>query len=408
MQPLSSLSPFAMYSLAFIAASAVWLGIVFLLRRTTLRESLIVPLIAAGVMIRALLLPVSPIGSDDMFRYVWDGRVQSCGINPYAFAPVDSALTALHTTDLPARVNNPTIKTPYLPFTQWIFWLAHQFGGEQPWGIKLLLLLSECLTLVLLAQILKQLALPMQNILLYALCPLPIVQFGLDGHIDGLGIPLMLWAVLLWLRDRRTLALFVLGLSISIKPVGLVLLPIVFSLEKTWKWRILSISIPLLTVFTQFLPYFWSADPFEGIVTFGKNWSYNGALFESLYAIFGVNQTARMICGILLAIGLLTVALQKWTLTRSVYYSVLLLLLCSPVVHPWYVAWLAAFLPLAFAWSGALFFALVSLTSVTVVEYRATGFWGLSPWILMAEYIPVFVLFFVEFRKNWRISRDTG
>jgi hypothetical protein len=408
MQPVSSFSPVAIYCLVFLAASAAWLGSVIVLRRTTLRRSTVILLIAAGIAIRLALLPFHPIGSDDVFRYMWDGRVQSHGIDPYAFAPGDSALAALHTADLPARVNNPSFKTPYLPFTQWIFLLAYQFGGEEPAGIKLLLFLSECLTLFLLARLLKHLDLPPQNILFYALCPLPIFQFALDGHIDGVGIPLILGAVFLWLQDRRAFALFLLGLSISVKPVGLVLLPMLLFNEKSWKWKFLICFIPIITIFCQFFPYFWSSNPFEGILVFGRNWSYNGALFQAVYAVLLENQVSRVVCGVLLLAILPWVVLRRWGFPGSAYYSVLFLLLCSPVVHPWYVTWLGTMLPLAFAWSGALFIALVSLTSFTLVEYQSTGIWALSPWILVLEYVPVFVAVFFEIKKNRRTSYDAS
>lgn len=408
MQPVSSLSPAAIYSLVFLAASAAWLASVFVLRRKTLRRSTIIMLLAAGIAIRLALLPVQPIGSDDVFRYLWDGRVQSHGIDPYAFAPGDSTLVSLHTADLPARVNNPIFKTPYLPFTQWIFWFAYQFGGEQTAGIKVLLFLSECLTVFILARLLKHLALPPQNILLYALCPLPILQFALDGHIDGLGIPLILGGVFLWLQDRRTFALILLGLSISVKPVGLVLLPLLIFNEKSWKWRFWIGFIPILTIICQFFPYLWSSNPFEGILTFGKNWSYNGAIFQSIYGVLHENQISRVVCGFLLAAILLVLVMRRWGFSKSAYYCVLFLLLCSPVVHPWYVTWLGALLPLAFAWSGALLIALVSLTSLTIIEFQSTGIWGLSPWIMMIEYVPVFVVLFFEIKKDWRILYDAS
>lgn len=406
MQPLFSLSPIAIYSLAFIAGSVIWLGLVLVLRRTTLRRSTVLFLVGLGITIRVALLPLAPIGSDDIFRYMWDGRVQSHGIDPYAFAPGDSALSALHTQDLPARVNHPAVRTPYLPFTQWIFRVAYHFAGEDTRGIKTLLLLAECLTLVILSRLLKLLGAPAQHLLLYALCPLPIIQFGLDGHIDGLGIPLMLGAILLLMQERRAFALILLGLSISIKPVGLVLLPVIIFSEKAWKWKIMGVIIPFLTVFLQFLPYFSSSDPFNGIMNFGRNWSYNGALFDILYAILGNNPASRIVCVVILAAGIIAVAQKHWKIQEAAYVSILVLLLCSPVVHPWYVGWLAALLPLAFAWSGGIFVAAASLTSVTVVQYQTTGLWTLSPWILVLEYVPVVVLFLLELRKNRRISHD--
>ena len=50
---------------------------------------------------RCLLLPGTPV-STDLFRYVWDGRVQAAGINPYLYIPNDAALsTPVSAVNLP-------------------------------------------------------------------------------------------------------------------------------------------------------------------------------------------------------------------------------------------------------------------------------------------------------------------
>jgi hypothetical protein len=70
------------------------------------------------------------------------------------------------------------------------------------------------------------------------------------------------------------------------------------------------------------------------------------------------------------------------------------------VVHPWYITWLAVLVPLTYAWSGIGFLALASLTSLTMVEYLISGIWGIDPWILALEYVPVVVLMIIEMRQK--------
>ena len=51
-------------------------------------------IVLVGVAMRCLLLPRTPV-SNDLFRYVSDGRVQAAGINPYLHVPRDAALSGL-------------------------------------------------------------------------------------------------------------------------------------------------------------------------------------------------------------------------------------------------------------------------------------------------------------------------
>jgi hypothetical protein len=400
MQALLSGSSIAAYSITFIAASALYVMFALFLRRRVLSRSIVFILIGVGIAVRAALLPLHPIGSDDIYRYLWDGRVQAAGIDPYAYAPADSALAHLHTAELPARVNNPAFRTPYPPLTQWLFRVAWAISADGIIGMKILLFIAECLTLLMIVRALRVFALPLQNILLYALCPLPLFMFALDAHVDGLGLPLLLLALVQWRGERRITSLIVLGLSLSIKPVGLVLLPGLFILSRSWRERVLVVVLPLLVVGVQFLPYLWTSDPIAGIAAFGRNWSYNGAVFEIVFAVARNNITARIVCGAVLAFALLFVAVRRDPLPAMAYRSVFLLLIFSPVVHPWYIAWLGVLIPIFFSWSGISFTALASLTSITVVNYLTFGVWGIHPWILALEYLPVVGLFGVEIARK--------
>ena len=400
MQPLFSGTPIGIYSSVFITASVLYVLFALVMRRWTFPRTAVLVLIGVGIAVRAALLPIHPIGSDDIERYLWDGHVQSAGMDPYAYAPADSALAHLHSADLPARVNNPSFRTPYFPLTQWFFLLAWEAAGENILGLKVLLFIAECLTLFVLARALRAYELPRQYILLYALCPLPVFMFALDAHIDGLGLPLFLLGLVFWAGGRRTSSLIMFGLSLAIKPVALVLLPGLFLAVRTWRERMMVIVVPLSIVVVQFIPYFWTSDPLAGIVAFGRNWYYNGAFFEAAFAFTKDNLSARLICGIILSASLLAVAWQRLSLPVTAYRSVLLLLLLSPVVHPWYITWLAVLIPLTYAWSGISLLALASLTSLTMLEYLISGIWGIDPWIMALEYVPVVVLMIIEMRQR--------
>ena len=391
MQPFFSLRPVELYTIAFLGSSAMYIVFAFWLKKAAISRPLLQTLLAAGILLRIALVPLVPVGSDDIYRYIWDGKVQSAGINPYRHAPDAPELEDLHSAELPSLVNHPSMKTVYFPLTQWAFWLGYQMAGEHPWGIKFLLLAAELGTLLLLVNLLRWNGIPEKHVLLYALCPLPILMFALDGHIDALGLPVLLLALLLWIRDRKVTSLLLLGISMSVKPVALVMLPLLFFREKGLSGRLRVLFLPFVPVILQFLPYFFTANPLESIVTFSVHWTFNGAVFEAIYMVVANNQLARLVCAVLLGAGVVVLAIRRKDVLNGTYAAILMLLLFSPVVHPWYVSWLAVLLPLVSRWSGILFVATVSLSTLTVLNYQLTGDWSQHPWVLVLEYAPVLV-----------------
>ncbi|HTY35575.1 MAG TPA: hypothetical protein VMH23_00595 [Bacteroidota bacterium] len=393
------LHPAWMYTLVFVGTSAFFGWMSWLLLRTELSERFLFAILVVAFLVRLSFVASTPIGSDDIYRYMWDGKVQSSHINPYLYAPDSSALSSLHSDLLPCSVNHPTLKTLYFPFSEWIFYLGYQMSGEHVWGYKILLLASELATFLALFLLLRLMDIPRKYLLLYALCPLPILQFGLDGHLDAIGFPLLLFGLFSFLSRRRMIGLILFGLSISIKPVAVVLLPVLFFAERSWGRRFLVLGVPAIVVAIQFLPYVISSNPFEALGTFARDWTFNGIVFEGVYAVLADNQKSRLICLGLLCVLLLIVYLSNKNLPGKMNLAVLLLLLCSPVVHPWYIAWLTLLLPLTRSWTGIVYSMTASLTSVTILTYKLSGMWGQPWWALIAEYLPVIVVL------TWEVSR---
>lgn len=391
------------YAIVFVSTSLIYLWMARVLFASDPSERFLFFAVAAFFVVRLSFLTLSPIGSDDVYRYMWDGKVQASGINPYVYAPNAPELGSLHTQLLPASVNHPDMKSVYFPFSQWIFYAGYRLSGESVWGYKLILLAAEILTVLGLFLLVGRLHVSPKFVLLYAVCPLPIVQFALDAHLDGLGLPFLVFALASYLDGRKLLSYALITLSISIKPVALLLLPILFLHERGGWNKIRVVVIPLALFVAQFLPYLFISDPFEALFTFARNWSFNGVVFETLDLFFANNQTTRLVCALLLCSALLVLYRRKRDPFEVLYYSILLLLIFSPVVHPWYVAWLTVLLPLVQHWSGIFFSCAISATAYTVVRYQLHGVWDQSAVVLAAEYLPVLALMFFEFR---RLHRD--
>ena len=413
------LTPIIKYAAVFISSSIVyWIVCRQSLHLATSNQASgrgLVLLLVIFLLVRLSFLGMDPLGSDDVYRYVWDGRVQTAGINPYRHAPNDEALSDLHTARLPLLVNHPEMKTIYFPLNEWIFYIGYHLSGENAWGIQLLILLAETLTIIGLFLLMREPGIELNrgrlssspwHVLIYAANPLVTLQFSLDAHVDAFGLPFLIFGLLFYYRKKTTIALLLLGFSLLVKPVAFVILPILFLHERGIMNKVKVVALPLAVLLIPFIPYAFDANPFEALVTFSKHWFFNGALFSVLFPLFSDNQTTRLWCFGFLAMALFVLYLSKKPLHQKIVLAVLLLLLCSPVVHPWYVAWMIVLLPLAPISSGLAFAGTASLPSITYVTYQLQGVWTDYPLVLALEYVPVVALLLFDLRRKGTPSAE--
>ncbi|MFA7288247.1 MAG: hypothetical protein WC055_05145 [Melioribacteraceae bacterium] len=399
---LDGLNTVNYYTPIFIITSLFYLIIVWLLLRNDFDFHRLFFLFGIGIILRIFLLEINPIGSDDVFRYIWDGKVQANGINPYLYAPNNPALNFLHTASLPKFINFPSMPTIYFPLSEILFFIAYLIGGESINGIKFLIILFEFGTVFLLYKYLRENNYSLKYALLYVLCPLPIFQFIVDSHVDIFGIYFTALFFYLYFGNKKLGAFVSLGLSIAIKPTIGLFLPILFLYEKTIKDRAKSILIPVTVTAALFIPYIFNSNPFEALILFSKNWMYNGFVFDIINMILRNNQESRMISGGLFLLSYLILLFANYEIKEKLYFSVILLLIFSPVVHPWYVLWLVVLLPFVPKWSGIIFASTISLTSFTLLSYKNHGVWIEYKWLVVLEYLPVVLFLLIEMKRSIR------
>ncbi len=394
--------PIQTYVTVYLSSSLIYLLLSLIIFKTGISKNFFLVSLVVSFIIRISFINTTPIGSDDIYRYIWDGKVQTYGINPYAFAPNDTELSNLHSQILPAKINFPNLKTIYFPLSEWFFFISYSLSGENVWGYKLFLFIGELITIFVLIKLLRKNKINERYVLFYALCPLPIIQFAIDSHLDGLGLTFLILSLLFFFDKRIIAASIFLGISLSIKPVGLLFIPVFFLFERKWQNRILITLSPLVIFSLQFLPYIFHSNPFESLFIFTKNWTFNGSIFHIVDYFVKNNQTSRTICGILLLTALIPIYLSQLEIKAKLFYSVLMLMLFSPVVHPWYIAWLVLLIPIYPALSGISYAVVSSLTSFTVLNYVLKSEWNEYWQVLLAEYLPVFVLAAFEFYSLYK------
>ncbi len=225
-------------------AAAAWAGLTA--ERLDRRWALAIIAIAAIAM-RCGQLAIEPYWSDDIYRYVWDGRVQAAGINPYRYIPVDAALAHLRDAAIFPKINRadyaPTI---YPPVAQMFFLLATRLG-ESVLVMKLALVACEAVMIGATLVLLARLSLPATRIAIVAWHPLAIWEIAGSGHIDALMCALLMVAVVIFTGGRTLLAGVVATAAALVKPTALLALPVF--------WRPWRFGLPLAFVATLVLLY---------------------------------------------------------------------------------------------------------------------------------------------------------
>ncbi len=191
-------------------------------------------LVIAGILFRVIILFSIPNLSDDVYRFIWDGRLLANGINPYNHLPTEviqlPPIPGI-TKGLYQQLNSPSYYTIYPPVLQSIFWLTAKVFPTNIFGaivcMKTIILFAETGTVLLLPLVLKRLPLPAHLSLLYALNPLVVAELTGNVHFDAVMIFFMISAFLLLLQNKIYLSAIFLGLSISSKLIPILFIPLV-------------------------------------------------------------------------------------------------------------------------------------------------------------------------------------
>lgn len=216
---------FPAYVALSLALSCVYLlAVVAVTRRPSADPVVVAMILGFGLLFRLAVLPTPIVLSSDPYRYLWDGRVQRNGINPYRFVPADEALRPLRDTAVYPYINRPSQPTVYPPGAEAAFAFVAAVTPDSMLGWRLFVLACETAAGTLLLGLLRRMSVPATAVLVYAWAPLAVFEGAQAGHVDFVMLPLLLLA-LGWRQSGRPLrAGVVLGLAILVKLYPAVLL----------------------------------------------------------------------------------------------------------------------------------------------------------------------------------------
>lgn len=392
-------------SLQPLTAHVVIFGILFLVYVVAIRIALgpagrargaLGVVLGFGLLFRLVMVGTPVYLSSDVYRYLWDGRVQLAGVNPYRHPPAAPALAHLRDGETHPQINRPWAPTVYPPGAQWLFALGAAVAPNSLVGWRLLLLVLDALTVLVLLRLLRRLGAPAAAVLVYAWSPLVVFEGVQAGHVDIVVVLLVLLA-LGWRQAGSSVGTgIVLGLATLVKLYPIVLLP-------AW-WRRGDLRFPAATVATVTLGYApyaaslgWGALGFLPEY-FASHEDHNIGLRALLTFPFGLTgETARAVAmALLFAVmlaALVTIARARgpepdgsWTAAALAAGAYLLLVPTS--MHPWYVMWIVPFICVSRSPGWLYFSGAVTLSYLKYVVDPAPFPW----WAWAAEYVPLYAV----------------
>ena len=232
-------------------------------------------LIVWAVVFRICGLVGGPFFEDDFYRYLWDGYRFATTGTPYGSAPEaffgDPGVPAMFHRILDG-INYPELPTIYAPVTQVVFLLGYWLKPGSVAALQSILIAVDLATIALLLRLA-----PAGNVMLYAWCPLVVKEVAFTAHPDGIGVCLLLSAIVL-ARDHRWSAAVCLGMAVGAKIFALVLVPLVLVGASFGHWVLFVVTLAAL-----YAPFvLQGGTDFESLLVFAREWEFNSAAFGLL------------------------------------------------------------------------------------------------------------------------------
>jgi alpha-1,6-mannosyltransferase len=220
------------YTALFIGQFAIYmLACSFVLRgrlpaSRKLKWLLLAIILLFAAAFRFDLVAQRPYLSTDVYRYIWDGRVQAAGINPYGYVPAAPELASLRDDKIYPHINRRDYdSTPYPPGAQVIFFAAYLLHSSSLTSFKVLLSLFDLLAIAALMIVLARSGQNPAQAILFAWHPLLIYEGAHTGHIESAFIFFLVMALLTQSYRKPALTGVALAMATLIKYYPAMLLP---------------------------------------------------------------------------------------------------------------------------------------------------------------------------------------
>ena len=370
-----------------------------------------------ALIFRLTVLFSPPHQSEDVYRYLWDARISSMGINPYTYPPDAPELEKIRDDFVYPMINSKPYITAYPPLSQVLFRFSYELFGANVVAMKSVFSLLEFLAVLLIWRLLVLWGLSIQPLILVAWNPFFIFEFSHSGHSDSAMMLLILSAGYLLSRKKTAWA--------AVSYAGAVLAKLHPALWFPLFLKRTGLK-PMIAGFVAGLGFLLIYFNFNSLIHYVKSLGLYFRLFEfnaSIHYLIrfigrvAFNESWDKVIGPYLGAVLFIIAiLIFWKfpirnardLLHAGFWLMTADLCLATTVHPWYISWAALalpFFPYAFMvyWTGACFLSYVAYSHLPVYE---------PAWVLLVEYIPVYAIMAWEIwnrrplMESWRQWRN--
>ncbi len=361
-------------------------------------------LLIIAILVRVILIPIEPYTSNDVDRYLFDGKIALSGYDPY-----QTNHNALEFEELKAQWSPPEEHTQYStlypPLSLALFSLAAVAGPEKAYLVwKLMVGLAGILTVFILALMLKKMG-RLRHLSLVGLSPLLILETGIGGHVDAISTLIVSFALYFFYLKRLLLTGVFIALGVLIKILPLMLMvPLFFGLKKLTEGFRLVGAFVITVVLGYGITFVIGLVPVGSISIFFEKWRFGSPLF-SLLELFLEGQLLLWAVLITFLGGGIALAYRSWKQSFDMYvdnpllpWSIALVLLISPVVFPWYLMVLVPLLAIAPRPFILTWICCVPLTYEVLGGFVSRGLWQPSVWPLIIIAVGWGVSSYFEYR----------
>ncbi|MDE1889036.1 MAG: hypothetical protein KGI30_02090 [Planctomycetota bacterium] len=366
-----------------------------------------------SLIFRLTLLPATP--SNDIFRYLWEGKLQLNWVNPYSSPP--ASLNMEHLRDnFFSGISHKHLTTIYPPLMLMVFALA-DFISHSFVSIKSAFLLFDILSIFVLIKYLKVMRKEPANVLIYAWSPLVLVSFAARGHCDSLQIFFVMLALYLYSIQNKLTSIVSIGLAVMSKFASIIIVPFLILSNKSKYLTVLVAVVVLL-----YLPYISAGKGlFLTLFHFGTQYHYNDSVhFLILCLSLGSPFISKILTSVIFGAVLLYLC-KKYldkeyfktrlhrddNILRFAFWAVATLLILAPTVHPWYLTWIVPFLCFYHNWAWlvltgtVVFYYFMNLPLFSrLIEYNNEWVRQEVHWLKLPEYLPFYFLLIYGFIKD--------
>jgi hypothetical protein len=355
--------------------------------------------LALALAWRVALIPASPLLSDDIYRYLWEGRVQTYGGSPYAWSDrADAGKWVPYHDELWRRMAHKTYTGVYPPLWQLaaraVVSVDHSVAAMKAFAVACEVCLWGALWLIL-----RRRELPPSRLLVAAWSPLALVEIAGSGHNDPFGLVFVALALLALDHGRGALSAAAAALGFCAK-----LLPGFVALSWVRRYRLRDGLAAVAVAALVSLPYASDgADFLRGLDAYGS-WRFNESLLALLDAFAPGRLAATRLATVLIVAFALLLAVRRVDPTRAGFAVAVASIALSAHVLPWYALWLLPWLVLVESPAALLFTGTVALAYLVYPEWRSGQKWQVGWGIRALEYGPCLAVA----AWSWLVSRRGG